>query len=311
MLSICIIKNNEITFPQLNVETCTETNEEIIKLCESHTEICRFETTDNSSIYRKIVEIINMGKNDVGDTKIIYDNENYSYQMCFISSDNEERGKLNIFGMYLGKYALDGNHKIRGNCVVLKYDINARKIIDFEAGDMSRIVVNHFVHKGIKINVDGTFDTFKYFCHPLEWINGCDRDKYLCCQTELFDKKINFFVKKNETNALNEQASSMLNNKNIYEDCYIVLSNDFRFFDLNEDMYIKLRMIMSDGTVIRDEEKNYDFELGQSTRNIMNFDMFINSKFKEVSNGQPSDYYRKKYDINNEILNKANVDGKT
>lgn len=311
MLSICIVKNNEIMFPQFNVNTCTETNEDIINLCKTHTEIYKFEIKNKNDIYHKIVDIIKMESNDIGDTKIIYDNENYSYQMCFINSDKEERGNLNIFGMYLGKYNIDENCKIRGNCVILKYDIKEKKIVEFTNEDMIKIIINHFVHKGIKINTDDSFNIFKYLCHPLEWMEETERIKYLCCQIELFDKKINIFIKKNETNKINEQASSILNNKNIYEDCYMTLSNDFRFFDLDTDMYIKLRMIMSDGNIIKDEEKKYDIELGQNTRNIMNFDLFVNDKIKEISDKWQNNYYKKNYDINNEILNNTDVDKKT
>lgn len=281
-LSIAVIKNNDILFPTLSTNLCNKQNDQIINLLEKCVEIKKIQFDHKNEIIYKMANLMNQKeKIDVGTTKIIYDNLNYSYQLCYIDSDKTERGDYNMMSMYLCRVNNDSEIKIRGNCVLLKVDVNNNKLVNLTMDDMLDVFLQHYVHTCIEIDCNGKLDEIKFIFNPLEWMPSEQRGKYKIYNIELFDKKI--LIAYNETEKqINERATKFIKFEKINGPCYVVLSNDEKFLSIDKSFYAKLEYVLANRDKLTPNDFIYDNEIGSSTKKIYNFDMFINDKYERI-----------------------------
>lgn len=281
-LSIAIIKNNDIQFPILQPNSCTKNNNQISELLKSCVEIRKINYERKNEIISKTADIIEQKeKIDVGMTKIIHDNLDFSYQLLFVDSDKQQRGNYNTMSMYFTRTNNDSEIKIRGNCVLFKINIKTNQIVDITMDDVIEIFLQHYLHTCVKINCDSTLDEVEFIINPLEWMTT-EKENYKYYSIELFDKQI-LIAYDTKNDIINERITKLIGQE-AYSICYIVLINDERYFSIDKKIYEKIEHIILNREKLSATDFIYDKEISKQTKKIYNFDMYIDDKYRKITN---------------------------
>lgn len=172
--------------------------------------------TDITTAMEDIILKCNFDPDDIINTTIIKESENFVYYMIHTIDDNTKKKDINGIAMILSKKLF----RITGSVGIIKESFNCSSNSNsFSPVSMQNILdIYHknLVFDAVKINHDGSFDVVNYIYNPIDWTKPEESLNYKFVEFELFGKIIMVFIELNPKNNFKNETASTLLGKNIY-----------------------------------------------------------------------------------------------
>ena len=305
MTKICIIDTNTLNY------TSTDNNHDRITLdlleedIEDYiTSININESDNNLELINKILDTIAATSEMMIYTTNIYEEKNYVYQMCHLSTytESKETSNINKNIISLKKNGIatilcDNTQNVYGKSIVLKYKINSDysvSLVDLDLSDFLKLFTNKKINRGVYITVDGELKEIEYIGNPLSWVFPFEKTKnYKYYEIEIIGKIFMFFIEIKPTiDKVNKFASSMYKSV-IKGDVYISVRNKIDdititepvYYNISSDLIFKLKQLLEDSNFSSDQEL---FDYDHKNKKYQGFWNFIiktynNYDFNKIS----------------------------
>jgi hypothetical protein len=190
-----------------------------------------------------------------GHTSKIYEIDNYLYELCYIEDATQKIKDINKIGMTLTKY----KDRVVGSCILIKNrinDINYPELASISMKEIVDVYRRHYVHTGIVINSNNTYEEYEYVINPLEQLKE-NFNKYRSIEIRFLDRIIIlYFELMPETSNINKNASVLslyshdkLVSGKVFIGCRYnfddALMSEHEYCDLNKDTFEKVLGIIS------------------------------------------------------------------
>lgn len=257
-ITIAVIKPNSFKF------TKSEYYNNIDKLTADVSPFIEIKHIAFAEMMDNIVTHIGLTPETMGDSIVCYETATNIFQLCLMTqnnnfnvqtdNDNDNENNENNNNNNIGRFLI--GEKVNGTCVMINSKINQTNTClpdNVILTDIVKIIYSKFVHKGLFISHDSInpLIEFDYFDHPIEYyniINQDDFDKYKLMDLNLFDFHLCLIINKEATENINKRATLLFGEQLIYGDVIIISKSTHEYFDLTEDICIKL-MNLSHGSL--------------------------------------------------------------
>jgi hypothetical protein len=220
MTKICIIDTNTVNYTFLDNNHDRIKKDLLKKDIEDY--ITTVEIKDELDLIMKIIEVTKGTSEMMLYTTNIYEESEYIYQMCHLSTYTEckETEIINKKIISLKKNGIsnilcDNMYDIYGKSIVLKYKINSDNtvsIVNLDFNDFLKLFTNKKINKGVYISANGDLNDFEYVGNPLSWIPVEKIENYRYYEKEIMGKIFMFFIEvKPSIDIVNKFASSLYN----------------------------------------------------------------------------------------------------
>jgi hypothetical protein len=212
--------------------------------------------SDPNNMMETVVNILNMTTEHLGETSICYEDENYIYELCYLSNESTEVKNINFISSKL----VDFKRRVIGNSVLIKSRINldhSATPVDISLADLIYVYQRSHVHTGIMVKTEpnNSIEQTNFFFNPIDFLKPEEVKDFAYVEHEVFGKRIlQMFFDKNSKDKLNK-ICSIIYGKPIYGKVIIGFrhtSEDMReigyhYCDLDKTTFNKLLCILSDG----------------------------------------------------------------
>jgi hypothetical protein len=237
MFQIVLIKPNKITF----------TDEELNKgsLLDRCSEYITFIDVTKETMMENIIDNINLTTELMGSTSIVYQDADYIYQLCHVSPTvNKTSINENEFNQIATDLLIESD-KVYGNAILLRSLIMDNNICEADTITtdlLEQQLINHQIHIGLKISVNGDVTEYKYRDNPLFELSKEDIKYYRYLEIEFMKFHIIIFVNKNpQPNKVNKRITRLSGIYKIYGDVIVIIKTDKKIFlDFNKELYYKM-----------------------------------------------------------------------
>lgn len=177
LINIVLIKPNIITYDKN--ELLGYNYDDFYENIKNHVVI--IETT-HDKLMETIINNINITPEQIGNTYKCDENNNYIYQICFLGTkeNNIEENNNNINS--IASYLVMDRQLIYGNAILIKSRIMENNLCDPETIDnieeVTKLLHNRLIHTCVKVNSDGTMETYKFIESPIEFIKQEEISNY-------------------------------------------------------------------------------------------------------------------------------------
>ena len=311
MTKICIIDTNTLEYTsidnnhdRLKIDLLEEDIEDYITSININININ--ETEDNYELITKILDTIGATSEMMIYTTNIYEEENYIYQLCHLSTYTECKDMIDInknIKAYkkngIATILCDKTYNVYGKSVVLKYKINSDYSVilnDLDFTDFLKLFKNKKINKGVYISANEDLKEIEYIGNPLSWIFPFEKTQnYRYYEKEIIGKIFMFFIEIKPTiDKVNKFASSMYNSP-IKGNVYITVRNKIDditvtepvYYNISTDLIFKLKKLMEDSNFSIEQEL---FDYDHKNKKYQGFCNYINETYNN-------------YDFNKIILN--------
>jgi len=206
-------------------------------------------------------------------TKIIYETKNSIYELIYIENCTNK----NNFATTLIK----SENNVNGCVLILKTLLNKKRTSCY-IEEFYEIIFKNFIHTGVKINTDDTIDEFKFYYHPMDWMNLDDQKKMFTIEKKFANKILIFYLKENFEKKNNNNATILWKNNIIYDTCYLSLyeieNNELIYKNIDNELYKKILEIS--------KKTNDDYSCNSIGiyDNIITFDLYIDAIIDNLKN---------------------------
>lgn len=290
-------------------------------------DICKYVTfkkLSHSEMMDFIVETIKLGSDQMGSTTICYEDKDYVYQLCHLSKvDNGGKEKdedpENING--ISGYLCCDDINIYGTSVLIcsKIDTDNNNTCvthTLELSDISKILYNKVVHKGVHVFPDGTVKEFTFYKDPLENKSKEEISNYRWVELPFLNFNLIGFIKANpEVDIVNKKMTRLIGDQVIHGDVLLVSkTTETEYVNMDKEIFNKL-VAVANGSLsnrqLTDIEKKHGEEQNGIPivmnrhcildRRYKNYRLECNNCSKEIENNKSvvcAGCYRVKYDTN-------------
>lgn len=288
-------------------------------------EICNyitFKKLTHVEMMNFIVETIKLEHDQLGSTSICYEDKDYVYQLCHLSKvDNGEKEKdedpENING--ISGYLCCEDMNVYGSSVLICSKIdndnnNTCVTHNLELNDISKILYNKVVHKGVHVSTDGTVKEFTFYRDPLENKSEEEISNYRWVELPFLNFNLIGFIKaKPEVDIVNKKITRLIGDQIINGDVLLVSkTTETEYINMDKELFNKLVAVSNgslDSRQLTDIEKKHGEEQNGIPivmnrhcildRRYKNYKLECNNCLKEIENNKSvvcTGCYRVKYD---------------
>lgn len=182
------------------------------------------QTIQPEQLMELVVDITGMDQNTIGDTAILYEDERWMYQMCYLSMQDNQMPETRPFNSLATLLMGDPEgKKIHGRVLILRSEIGADHTCKQDSvtlDNISELVRWRLLHRGVKIRTDGSLEPVEFKTDPVE--NETDPKNWAVTDISFFGLTVMIFLQlvPDETN-LNHYASTLLGSRMVDGDVII------------------------------------------------------------------------------------------
>lgn len=248
--TVAIIKQNKFKFSDGDMNDNKLTDDILENILEDYTEFKNVTDVEDMMVF--ICDVLKMTDKIFGDTSTCYEDDEYIYQICHLSSFTDKQKN------YIATKMTNDSSSVIGDAVIFKAKINNDKTctnVDITMKDIINLYRRSHKHIGLVVHPDGKTDEITYFFHPIDSMKSDVANNLKYHEFALFGNKvIQIFIELNPTiNKLNEKAS-VLYGMPIYGKVVIgmrmrgehILDSDTKYIDLDKKTLEKLICVRSD-----------------------------------------------------------------
>ncbi|CAH6421501.1 Hypothetical protein KVN_LOCUS314 [uncultured virus] len=234
-----------------------------------------------------VTEIIHLDTELLGDTILVFENENYIYQFCHLNPELNGKIGLENDANYLSSFINIDKTKLFGPTVLICSQITQNFTCvpcTIDINTIAKIIYSKIIHKGIFIKTNGTIEEFKYLNDPMEIIGSSDISNYQWMQFSILKFNIVLFVQVEPINdEINKKITKFNGQHFIHGDAIIVLkSSENDFIDIDHELFLKILDICEGPLTNRNltEEELNDDQKNNNLPIIKNQFCILNSRLK-------------------------------
>ena len=265
--NIALIKPNKLEYNNLSIVLGKDELKDL-----NQDNILIVEVPSNDELVQYISELVDFDEKVVCDCNIIYESNEFIYQMFFLNN-----GSLKVYGKNETKLINEvASHfnglsdSIYNNAVIVKYGLNdnmTAKNASVSMDDLNDILYRKLFKRAIMIEPDSSQNeiiTYKSSVFEYFELKNLDKeyiDNNLCIlEVAVYGFYFNIIYEKYpESDKINKSVTKLLGRGKLNGKCIIALKvTDNEFIDLNPSDYEKIITICSNTLIIRnldDEEK--------------------------------------------------------
>ena len=244
-ISIAIIKINDFEFLKdkyyLNQQNITKDISQFIEI----------KKILFSDLMETIVDEIKLTPELIGESPVCYETKNNVYQICFVSTENNN-DLLNTINVNKFCSYLIGE-KVFGTCVFINSKISQNNTClpdNIDLNIISTIIYQKFVHKGIflSFNDKEPVQEFDYFNHPLEYykFNEKEYENFKMIEISFLKFNISAFIEIKSSNGINKRATKILGTQKVNGNVIFIIKSTNEFNDFSKEIYDKIFILASD-----------------------------------------------------------------
>ena len=296
MTKICLIKPNSLYYSLMdnnNIEKMTkdkfEEDIEDFVLVQN--------VSDNNDLIDKLLSIANNDKEVMIYTTTIYENYDYVYQMCHLStySDVKELESINkkIVSFKqngIANILCDNLYKVYGNSIILKYKINSDNTlthVDLDFSGFLNLFLKKKINLGVVIHQDGEIKEMEYIGNPLNQFNNDKLPNFRYYEKEIMGKVFMFFIEVKPFNDKINKIASLIWGSSIKGDVILSVRNKIDdiqvsepvYFNITSDLIFKLKKLMEDENFSIEQEPYYSDNKNKKYQGFYNL---INKLYDDI-----------------------------
>jgi hypothetical protein len=288
MTKICVVDTNNLNY------TPMDNNHDRIKINLLEEDIEDYVTSininDELDLIMKILEVTKATSDMMVYTTSIYEEREYVYQMCHLSTYTESKETENINKKIIGlkkngiaNILCDNMYNVYGKTIVLKYKINSDytvSMVNLDFNDFLKLFANKKINKGVYISVNGDLKDIEYVGNPLSWIPSYEKmQNYRYYEKEIMGKIFMFFIEvKPSVDKVNKFATSMYNSL-IKGNIFIAVRNKVEdinvtepvYYNISSDLINKLKHLIEDDNFSVEQEPFYYDQKNKKYQGFWNF----------------------------------------
>ncbi|AYV84237.1 MAG: hypothetical protein Hyperionvirus20_15 [Hyperionvirus sp.] len=212
--TIGIIDTNDIKYDEMDMTHSNFTHEKISEILSDYIQLKQIETNDE--MMETIINELCGEDNElpIHTATVSQPPNNIIYQMCHIAPLSKEIYlKLSSSQKYNGiaSYLSDVNMRIYGKAIIFKINTTDNTLLSITENEITDLLTRKFVHEGVIINTNGTFDTIKYIFNPVDWIPPSDISNYKYHEVEILNLVFMIFHNLTSNESSNDAANKLLN----------------------------------------------------------------------------------------------------
>lgn len=239
-----------------------------------------------------IVDTIKLTSDKLGSTSLCYEDKDHVYQLCHYSKvDNGEKEKdedpenINSIAGFLCSEDIN----IYGTVVLISSKINTYNnntcITDtIELTDISRILYNKVVHKGVKVCTNGTVDEFIFYKDPLENKTETEISNYRWVELPFLNFNLIGFIETNpKVDVVNKKITRLIGDKVINGDVLLVSkTTETEYINMDKELFNKL-LAVANGPLTKRQLTDFEKKHGEELDGIpivMNRHCILDRRYK-------------------------------
>lgn len=252
--NIIIIKPNKLIIDQ------SITRQEVVEIIKP---LIEFRSVTISVMMDEICEEIGLTGELVGSTALCMENNDFIYQLCYLSlKDNDKEDDEEMING-LASYLTMDSQSVYGNCVLICSKILETGICathDINIDDLVNLLYKKINHMGIRIDTSGEVSEVEFNKQNMDSVFGLSDYKYL----ELPFLKFNLimYVREGSTDTINKKATLLFGSKKILGDVIVLSkSSENEYIDLDLALFKKMLIVAEgslDNRVLTESEKDDD-----------------------------------------------------
>lgn len=185
-----------------------------------------------------IVNVIGLTKETIGATNIFYQTKDSIYQMCHLNmQDNGNKEDSREINGICSSLNME-NLEIRGSVVLIRCNIEENHLCSSSSIDINTItdiVFSKIVHKGVRIDPDGTVSEFTFLKDPMDGLSQEEIENYQWMELPLFKLNLIVFIQVEPViDQVNKKMTQLVGNSLIHGSSLLVLKSvENEFLDMD------------------------------------------------------------------------------
>jgi len=288
-MNICVIDTNDVRYNETDMmhrNFASDTINDVLEDCISFVKI----NSKDDLLENIVKEIVNYDNEIPIHTATIKNKNNDLFLMCHIAPSKEvyeEMKSKKVKYNGIASHMTDLKLRVYGKAVLYKLDASSEEpnLANITSDDIVELFVSNFIHKGVIVNVNGTFDECKYIFNPIDWISPNEVSTYKYHEVEFLGKILMLFFdssSKTKNDVLTDLFDPLFGR--------IVIGMRSQYHDINdvdiiyEDLDVEtlkniIKLCENSGqSRALSEEEDINGKVVNGRRNYNNFHKILNSR---------------------------------
>ena len=216
---IAIINSNDVSYSDTDMNFANLSPDKITDVISDF--FIFKEIEDSDQLMNTIITEISGEDNSLPiHTSVVSHIRDELYQMCHVTPLSEEIYTKLKFKKYNGiaSYLSDINMRLYGKAVIFKINGKDNSLTSLNQDSITKIFRSKFIHQGVIINSDNTFDTCQYIFNPVDWIGVSELSNYKYHEVEILGLIFMIFHNLCDQTAdanINDAANILLDDTNV------------------------------------------------------------------------------------------------
>lgn len=260
---VAFIKPNSFTVDVSNLDAVKKLTIDDIK--SDIAEYIDFKTVKPEELMELIVATLQLDSKLMADTAKCHETADNIYQMCHLNMSynggTNEESQVNGLASYLGLGAVS----VYGYAILMKStrtEDGTCVLDNVDLDQIAEILYGKFVHKAVKIPVEGPLEVITYYNSPVDGLSSEEKDNTrfvelssLCSFNLIVVVKVDL---NEEQDKVNKRATKLLGTARVHGDVILASkSTESEYLDVDIDLYNKLwtvaGMSLKDRAIKEDE----------------------------------------------------------